>query len=138
MNQIYNNFGLTGQSDFDYFIFCGKKCKKKKAEKLKVRLEKKRLKNDQRRAETEQMRAETQVMKQTVTPTKEVKSTPKYEPPPAPVKPSPVLVSTPKQTQQLAPMTIASSTQKARFGTTPMILIGLAVIGGIVVFVSKK
>lgn len=141
----HTNFGLSGQADFDYFIFCGKRCKKRKEERQKARMEKKQLKNDRRRAETEQLRAETKIMQQTVAP--EAPPEPKAIVKPArttpiSVQPSPITVSnTPKTVaaNSTAPITLMSNLpQKAQLGTTPMLLIGLAVIGGIVVLVSQK
>ncbi|MEN0050048.1 MAG: hypothetical protein AAF806_23495 [Bacteroidota bacterium] len=84
-------------------------------------------------------------MKQTVAP--EASPAPKAivkpaRTPPISVKPSPITVgNTPKTVaaNSATPIPLMSNpTQKSQLGTTPMLLIGLALIGGIVVLVSQK
>lgn len=142
MNLTNNNFGLSGQRDFDYFIFCGKKCKKRRAERLKVRLEKKRLKNDERRAETERVRAETALMKKGFESEVPVQDSP----PPKPTAPvrasSPVggIKKPPPRPYYVPPPVVQASAapKKAGLGNTPLLLIGLVVIGGIGLVLSRR
>jgi len=61
-----SQYALAHQAD-DNFL-CGKRCRKRKAEKRKLRAEKKRLKNDARRAEIERVRAETKILSVDATP----------------------------------------------------------------------
>lgn len=148
MNLTNNNFGLSGQSDYDYFIFCNKKCKKRRAEKRKVRLEKKRLKNDERRAETERVRAETVLMQQGFEPEGSVEPAPSPSspaPPPAPPRPSfpsgGIKRPPPKPYYKPAPIVAQQAPNrptKSGLGNTPLLLIGLVVVGGIVVILSRR
>lgn len=142
MNLTNNNFGLSGQRDFDYFIFCGKKCKKRRAEKLKVRLERKRLKNDERRAETERIRAETELMKQGFE-----SETPMQDSQP-PKQTAPVRVSSPlggikrppPKPYYVPPASIQApaTSQRAGLGNTPLLLIGVVILGGIGLVLSRR
>lgn len=100
------NFGLTGQrgDDFDY-LFCGKRCKKRK----KVRLEKKKLKNEEKKASIERTRAETKIMTQTLA----SKPAPKLTAP---------AIKLPAAGGKLA--------QAGFGGNTIMLVLGVLVIGG--------
>ena len=54
-----SHFGLDGQYDY---LFCGKKCKKRKKKKRSIKNERKTLKNEERKASIERSRVENQIL----------------------------------------------------------------------------
>lgn len=113
--------GLNGQA-YDYFICLGRKCKKRRAERHKIRMNRRRAKNDERRAETERVRAETKMMQQMAAPRR------------APRPP----VAPPVQTQGPMPMVVPNAPPQ-QAGMSPWVLIaGVLVIGGLLVTNRKN
>lgn len=49
-----NNFGISGQSDYDNFVCFSKACKKRKKEKRETRSERRKIRTERKRARTEQ------------------------------------------------------------------------------------
>jgi hypothetical protein len=117
-----NNYGLSGQPDeaYDNFLCFSKKCKRRKAERHKIRMDKRKLKNDQRKAETESMRAETSVMKNIA----------------APQTAAPQIMRSQAPTMIQQPSAVAPAQvkpQQAGFaGNSMMMIVGVLLVGGFI------
>jgi hypothetical protein len=129
MDLYLTNFGLSGQIEgYDSFIFCGRKCKKRKEERHKAKMEKRLLKNDAKRAETERLRTETELMK------KEFESP---TPTPVSIQREPIKQANPKP--YYMPQNVAPPVQKSKTNyLIPIIIVGLLGLGGTALLLNKK
>ena len=121
MEAIALNFGMNGQ-EYDDFLCLGRKCKKRKAERHKVRMAKREAKTDERRAETERIRAETRMM-QAMAP----------RPAPAPPANAPAPNAVPNIAQSATP-----PPAKAGMSNQWIILAAVLLVGGFLYTNAKK
>ena len=128
MNTAANNFGLSGQltAGYDHFLCFSRKCKRRKAEKHKVRLAKRRAKIDDQKASTERTRAETLLMQNTLDNKQAVQTQPITRQP---------IVNPQVMGQQFQPNQ-APPAQRAGMGGPIAIVVGLLLVGGFIM--SKK